>query len=263
MLRQQRALSPLLLLAMTAFPITVAAERDVFVHTDPVEMPIDVGFAGGDVTVFGVVPQGADGVIAICRSGETPPVTLARKERVGILWMATKRFHIENLPGLYLMATTAPLKELLGDQRHAICQQHSIGYAALRENWEVERVSGEEAADDLDELFKGLVRLKETEGLYRAAEGVIRYENKELFYYRFRIPDGATVGSQAVTAYAIKDGRIVASGSVEFRLHRAGMVDWLFNLAWQHAVLYGVLAVLAAAGAGLTASRIFGGRGGH
>lgn len=263
MVKSRQAASMLASLALLAWPLALPAQSPVSVHTDPGEIPIDVGFDGHDLTVFGIVPAGSDGVIAICQSSQTPPVTLARKERVGIFWMATKRFSIENLPGLYLLASTAPLAALLGERREAVCLQHGIGYASLKEAWQVERVSGEEAADDMKVLFAGLIQVKESEGLYGAREGVIRYESQGLFFHKFRIPDAVTVGSQLVNVYAVKDQEVIASGSAEFQLHRAGVIDWLFNLAWEHAVLYGVVAVLVAAGAGLTASKIFGGRGGH
>jgi uncharacterized protein (TIGR02186 family) len=190
-------------------------------------------------------------------------MTLARKERVAIFWMATKRFEVENMPGLYALASSAPLHHLLGEHYESICEANGFGYAALRSHWHVERVSGEEAADDLDQLFQGLIKLKEKAGLYQKQEGVVRLEHNELFYHKFRIPDSVTVGSQTVTAYAIKDQRIIARGSVTFPVDRAGAVAWLVRLSSEYSVLYGVIAVLVAAGAGLTASRIFGGRGGH
>jgi uncharacterized protein (TIGR02186 family) len=242
---------------------SASAQTDMSFLIEPHTVPITLSFDGHDVLVFGVIPHTADGVLLTCQSSETPPITVVRKERVVFFWMATKKFRIEHMPGLYMLASSAPLNELLGEQGESVALAHGVGYAALRDGWGVERLSGTEAADDHDVLFDGLISLKEKEGLYRVHEARVRLEPDGLFFHRFRVPDAVTVGRQTVTAYALKDGQVMRTFGGSLEVEQAGAVKWLAELAHDHSALYGIVAVVVAMGAGLGVSKLFGGRGGH
>ena len=258
-----RALGGVVLLAAVLSASPAVAQIDMSFFLEPHRVGIDLRYDGLDVLAVGVIPKDADGVILTCHSSEMPPITVVRKERVVLFWMATKKFHIENTPGLYLLASSKSLDELLGERRHTIADEHEIGYPAIRRAWSVERLSGEEAEDDMDVLFNGLVSLKEKEGLYDMDEHGIRLEPDGLFLHRFRIPDKVTVGSKTVTAYAIKDHRVIRTYQQKLEVDQAGAVKWLTELAYDHSALYGIVAVLVAVVAGLGVSKLFGGKGGH
>ena len=251
------------LLASVLSPSRAGAQTDISFLIEPPTVPITLSFDGQDVIVFGVIPRTADGVLLTCQSSETPPITVVRKERVVFFWMATKKFRIEHMPGLYMLAGSAPLNELFGERGESAALEQGIGYPALRGGWEVERLSGTEADDDMDVLFDGLVSLKEKEGLYHVDEGRVRLEPDGLFFHRFRVPDAVTVGRQTVTAYALKDGQIIRTFEGSLEVEQAGAVKWLTELAYNHSAIYGIIAVLVAMGAGLGVSKLFGGKGGH
>jgi uncharacterized protein (TIGR02186 family) len=243
--------------------LPAGAQIDMSFFLEPSEVEVGLGYAGADVLVIGVVPRDADGVILTCESAKLPPTTVVRKQRVFVFWMPTKEFCIEEAPSLYLLATSKPREQLLGDQRVSVNDEYTIGYSALRQTWRVTRLSGDEEADDMDVLFNGFISLKEKEGLYRRQEGAVRLEPDGLFLYRFHIPDRMRIGILAVTAYAVKNHQVIRTFQRELKVERAGAVLWLSDLANRQSALYGVAAVLVATAAGLGAGKLFAGRSAH
>jgi uncharacterized protein (TIGR02186 family) len=240
-----------------------AAQTDMSFFLDPPEVHVGSVYAGADVLMVGVIPRDADGVIVTCESEKLPPTTVVREERVFHLWMPTKEFRIEDAPGLYLLATSKPLDDLLGKHREPVADEYKIGYSALRRAWHIERLSGQQTADDMDVLYKGFIALKEKEGLYTRYENAVRLEPDGLFLYRFHIPDQMRIANQTVIAYAIRDHQVIRTFQRELKVKRAGAVEWLYNLAYHHSALYGIVAVLLATAAGLGAAKLFTGRAKH
>jgi hypothetical protein len=260
----RRTWTHLALLGLVLLPSRQAAgQTDMSFFLDPPQVEVGLGYAGADVLIVGVVPRGSDGVIITCESEKLPPTTVVRQERVYHLWMPTKEFRIQDTPGLYLLATSKPLDDLLGKERQVVDDQYRIGYSALRRAWHVEQISGDRAADDLDVLFDGFIALKEKEGLYTRLQGAVRLEPDGLFLYRFHIPDKMRIANQTVTVYAIRDHQVTRTFQRELKVERAGAVAWLSDLAYYHSALYGFVAVLVATAAGLGAAKLFAGRSAH
>jgi hypothetical protein len=251
------------LLAVALPVLPVAAQTEMSFFLDPPQVTVGLGYAGADVLIVGVVPRGTEGVIITCESEKLPPTTVVRQERRFHLWVPTKEFRIQDAPGLYLLASSKPLDDLLSTQRQAVDDQYKIGYSALRRAWHVDRVSGAEADDDMDVLFQGFIALKEKEGLYTRRQGAVRLEPDGLFLYRFHIPDRMRIANQVVTAFAIRDHQVTRTFQRELKVERAGAVAWLWGLAYYHSALYGLAAVLVATVAGLGAAKLFASRSAH
>jgi uncharacterized protein (TIGR02186 family) len=251
------------LLGAILLVLQAAAQTDMSFFLDPPEVDVGPIYAGADVLMVGVIPRDADGVIVTCESEKLPPTTVVREECVFHLWMPTKEFRIEDTPGLYLLATSKPLDDLLGPHRETVADEYKIGYSALRRAWRVECLSGEQTSDDMDVLFNGFIALKEKEGLYTRYENAVRLEPDGLFLYRFHIPNQMRIANQTVTAYAIRDHKVIRTFQRELKVKRAGAVEWLYGMAYHHSALYGIVAVLLATVAGLGAAKLFAARSEH
>ncbi|MBI5115403.1 TIGR02186 family protein [Candidatus Poribacteria bacterium] len=236
---------------------------DIPLTVEPASSDVSVWYKGGQEMVSGQAPPDADAVMTIIRSMETPPMTLARKGRVVLFWMTVKKFHVENMPGVYQLATSAPLSAILESIGPEEAARNQIGYAALREGWEVKLTSGAASEDDMDVLFNGLVKLKDKIGLYRILENAIRVKPDGAFSNAFPISDATTVGKYTVLAYAIKDGTIIGKGQGEFAVNKIGLVNWLTAMASHRSGIYGIIAVVIAFATGIVVSIIFKGKGGH
>ncbi|NQS98608.1 MAG: TIGR02186 family protein [candidate division Zixibacteria bacterium] len=223
---------------------------------------VSLVYKGGEVTVFGYIPKGVDGLIAIMRSSETPHMNLSRKERVLFFWLATKKFSVEHMPGMYQLVSTAPLGEIHCPPDGSSSLDYQIGYQALRNDWQVNYTSGKESPDDMDVLFNGIIQMKEEQGLYRISEGELKLREDGLFSQQFPITDAAPVGGYTIDVLALKDKKIIGAGTTSVFVRKAGLVQTLSYMAATQGAVYGIIAVIIAFSAGIVVSFIFKRRGG-
>lgn len=258
MKRKAFTLGCLLCGALLAFSWVASAEEMI---TESTKRHIQVGvrFSGERVFFFGTVPDPAAEVVVKLIPVETHSIRLTRKERVILFWMATKKFKIRNMPHIYKIHSSKPLQEILTPETAA---RYALGYASLKENMKLELLSGRPAEDDRDVMFQGFIEMKEQENLYGVAEDRIRITKGRLFEHHFTFPDKAKEGTYVVESYAVKGGRVISHSKDVIEIRKVGLTAWLYRTAQQRGVLYGIMAVMIALGAGLLVGTVFKG-GGH
>ena len=232
----------------------------IMVDNDTID--VSLVYEGGEVSVFGYVPEGIEGLIAIMRSAEAPHMNLSRKERVVFFWLATKKFSVEHMPGMYQLVSTAPLGEIYCPPEGSSPLDYQIGYQALRNDWQVNYTSGKESPDDMDVLFNGIIQMKEEQGLYRISEGELKLREDGLFSQKFPITDAAPVGEYTINVLALKDKVIIGGGTASVFVRKAGLVQMLSYMAATQGAVYGITAIIIAFSAGIVVSFIFKRRGG-
>ena len=65
-----------------------------------------------------------------------------------------------------------------------------------------------------------------------------------------------------IEVLAVKEGQLIEQASSDLQVKMVGFPEQLFRLAFQRSLLYGVLSVLIAVGAGLFMGTLFRGKGG-
>ena len=220
---------------------------------------VDVRFHGEKIYFFGTVPDPEAAVVVKLVPEHSPPIKLIRKGRVVLFWMGTKQFELKNLPFLYKLHSSKPLKEVLTPE---LASKLRLGYQTLKDDMELHQLSGGEDPDDRDVMFQGFVDLKEKANLYRVEENRIRIRKGRLFEHYFTFPDKAKEGDYRVVSYAIKDGKVLAESSDKITIKKVGITAWLYRTSQENGLLYGTIAVLVALGAGLLVGVFFKG-GGH
>jgi uncharacterized protein (TIGR02186 family) len=235
---------------------TTAAVADTAVvelSVEPHELEADMFYRGGTVRVTAKVPQGYQ-VALVCAGNDEQLELKQQGKRLGLLWMSVGEVAFNHVPGLYLLHTSAELEDLAPPH---VLEDLGVGFAALRE-----RATGDDGSPPDEELFGELVKLKESEGLFRYAVGSVHTEpltaDTMLATTEFRLPPKAAHGVYQIVAYGFRegDGELLGTGSL--RLTRSGAVTFISSLAREHGMLYGLLAVLIAIGAGLLTGFVFG-----
>lgn len=120
-----------------------------------------------------------------------------------------------------------------------------------------------EGIDDagLQEFTDGLVRNMVRKNLYTAETGKIDLVGKQLFRTDLWFPANVSVGDYLVDTYLITDGKIENKKTTQIEVHKVGVEAQVFNFAHEHALLYGLLAIVIAVVSGWTADAIFKKRG--
>ncbi len=258
MKRMAITLGCLLCGALMALPAGGGAEEMI---TESTKHHIEVGarFSGERIFFFGTLPDPEAEVVVKLIPAEAHPIKLTRKEKVVLFWMATKKFKVENMPHIYKIHSSKPLKDILTPETAA---RYGLGYDSLKRNMKIELLSGRRTEDDHDVIFRGFIKMKEGENLYRVAEDRIRITKGRLFEHYFTFPDKAKEGTYMVESYAVKNGRVVGHSKDVIEIRKVGLTAWLYRMAKQSGVLYGIMAVMIALGAGLLVGTVFKG-GGH
>jgi uncharacterized protein (TIGR02186 family) len=247
---------------MLPLPSAAPAALPVQLHVAPNEVKMGLSYNGAKVSITGKIPSDSEALVRVI--GQPEHQKLKKKGRVlGLLWMNMEAVKIDNVPSVFLLYPSAALAE--GAQRRpGQWQRLGLGFEALKERVEI-RPSGE----DREALFHEFVKLKEEAGLYGTVRDAVRYEDEKgdglkSFTCVADLPSNLAQGEYVIEAVAVKDGAIVAQGTVPIDAAEAGVTARLSSLAFHHGTLYGVLAVLVALLAGSFTGVIFkGGKGAH
>ena len=243
-----------LLAAMLLLAVPAQAAAPTMLITDLSQGRIDINttFKGADLLIFGAIQYPAGAVpdeppdIAIVVRGPTAPVTVRKKARVAGIWMNTDAVRFESVPGFYAVATTRPIAELADDRTTAI---YEIGVG----NLQLSPASGGSAEQTL--LFeKGLIGTKRGDRLFVEDEGGVTVTKGVLYRARVAIPAVVPVGEYTAEIHLIRQGRVIASSTSPISIGKSGFERWIYVMAQEHSLAYGLAAVAAALFAGWLAS---------
>ena len=232
--------------------LTAAAPTMLITDLSQGRIDINTTFKGADLLVFGAIQYPAGAVpdappdIAIVVRGPAEPVTVRRKARVAGIWLNTDSVRFESVPGFYAVATTRPIADLADDRTTAI---YEIGV----DNLQLSPASGASEAETND-FENGLIAAKRKAGLFVESAGAVTVTQGVLYRARIAIPASVPVGDYAAEIHLIRKGRVIASSSTPISIGKSGFERWIYVMAQEHSLAYGLAAVAAALFAGWVAS---------
>ena len=228
-----------------------AAEISLVANHD--HITIDFFYHGSTVSARGLVEPGTDVVIKI--AGPDGTETLKQKGKTaGVLWMNVGTLHFEKTPNLYEIYSTRPIDQILTPEE---AEREVIGYGALSKHLELEPVTSPE---DREKWVGEFIKFKENSKLYGGSTGKIAIEPKEGkqgYYIKTEWPFQAPPGDYTVTAYAVRDGKVIEKISKPVDVKQVGIVRTLSTMAKNNGALYGLLSIAMALGAGFGVGLVF------
>lgn len=251
----RRLLVLLLLLAGAAAAQGPPGERIVLGLSSD-QVAITATFDGSSILVFGAVrrdappPEGAPLEVIVAVSGPLRPLTVRRAERVGGIWVNAGAAGVDAAPSFYAVATTAPFREVLSDTedlRHAVSIPRAI------------RAVGT-GVEDRQDYLDALIRIRVRSGDYRLVEGGVDLEEETLFRARIDLPANLVEGDYRARIFLTRGGRVVDTYETSIAVRKVGIERWLHALSVDQPLLYGLLALALAIGAGWGAQAAFGQR---
>ena len=229
------------------------SEPAVSMKVDPTEIPVGLFYSGATVHVEGTIPAGYEAAV-LC-SGEEDSVELKIKGKVlRFLWMNIGEVVLEDVPSVYLLSTSGPLPDLAPPP---VLGELGVGYPALQS-----RAARSPEQMESDGNFGEFLKLKESENLYSCDEGGVRLEPEPSGAMRVSsecsLPSKVPWGEYEVQLFGFKAGKGELLHSERLHVAPAGVTASVSNLARNHGLLYGILAVLIALGVGLLTGLAFG-----
>lgn len=247
-----RLFTLLALLAAVTLPARAETEEIVAGLSQNV-VSITATFVGSEILIFGAIkreapaPEGELGV-AVVVEGPSHPITVRRKDRRMGIWVNTDSVEVQRAPSFYAISTSAPFHEMIKedvDRAMHISIPESI------------RIFTSEQVADPDSFAEALIRIRKKAGLYKIDEGTVNIHDRTLFDTRIQLPANLTEGAYRTRIFLTRDGEVVSDYTTEIDVAKVGLERWLYNLAHEQALIYGLMSLAIAIAAGWGASAFF------
>lgn len=245
-----RALALLVALALPA-----AAQEVIVSGMSQNRVSITADFDGSEILIYGAVkresppPKGGPLEVIVTVEGPSTPVAVRRKDRVAGIWVNNASVHIDSAPSFYAVASTGPLNHILSDidnLRYGITIERMIRAIGISDE-----------ADKAGEFVLALLRVRTNEGRYRTLEGKVELTEDTLFRTDIVLPANLTEGEYKVRLFLLRDKRVVASQEKVIGVRKEGLERFIFVMAKEQPLLYGLVSLVLAGLAGWGASAAF------
>lgn len=216
---------------------------------------ITASFDGSDILIYGAIkretpiPQGPPLQMIVTVEAPSAPVTIWRKERKAGIWINAESVRIGAAPSFYAIASSAPLDQVLlpeWDDRYRISLP-----LALR------AFAGAPDVVDAVPFTQALMRLRENAGLYRIDEAGVSLIDQTLFRADVRLPANLVEGAYKTRIFLLRDGRVIDVHIAAINVRKVGLERWLYRMAFDQPLLYGLMSLAVAVFFGWGASAAF------
>lgn len=239
-----------LLLLLLALP---ASAEEVVAGLSQSRVAITTSFEGSEILVFGAVkreepipPENPLHVI-VTVSGPSEPVTVRRKERRFGIWINTDAVEIDAAPTFYAVATSAPWTEVISnveDLRHTVSIPRAIRSVGL-------------GVTEGEEFVEALMRIRAREDRYQLRMGAVEVRESTLFRASIALPANLTEGDYVARFFLTRNGQVLDVYETEIDVRKVGLERFLYNLAHDQPLVYGLMSLAIAIAAGWGASAAF------
>lgn len=242
---------------LTAFLLTLLPARaeEVVAGLSQNRVSITATFVGSEILIFGAVkrdtppPTDEPLEVIVVVEGPSSPVTVRKKDKRFGIWVNTDAMELAAAPSFYAVATSAPLEDtisVLDDLRHLISVERSIRISDSPFN-----------IDDPRNFTEALVRIREKSGLYKLLESTVSLQKETLFDTRIALPANLTEGAYRTRILLTRGGYVSSQYETVINVQKVGLERWIFNLAHEQPLVYGILSLVIAIAAGWGASAVF------
>lgn len=216
---------------------------------------IDTQFDGTSILIYGAAareekpPSWPLLEVIITVQGPVQPVTVRRKERVAGIWVNRGWVAFDDAPSFYAVMSTGALEDVLSEEediRHSVSIPREVGAVRLGAG------SGNAA-----EYLEALQRIRKGNATYFLARNSVLLLQQSLFRTEVELPANLIEGEYTVRIFLTRGGKVVDLQESRITVEKAGLERLLYRLALDQPLIYGIVALLMAALAGLAASELF------
>jgi len=235
--------------AEPAPPPAPAPREEVVSDISTREISIQSNFTGIEILIFGSVDfSGAAepdkdiyDVVVVLRSPDQA-VVARRKERMAWIWVNGPGKIYPTVPGFYAVLSSRPLRAITSDET---LKTLGIGL----NNIDFGRVT--KSGPDEETFRSTVIRLKEQQQLFQEHDDGVAFIGRSLFRASVDLPVNVPIGRYTADVYLFRDGQVVSKNQSTLEVTQAGLERTIYLMAFNHPLIYGLVAVLLAVLAGL------------
>jgi len=223
-------------------------------------VPVASDFDGTDIVIFGSI-EGAEQAalyrgeydIVVKVEGALEDVVVRRKERIAGIWVNNAKHEYTKVPSFYSILSSKPLSEIADVE---VLRKEGIGIDNLGAR---PAIQGDLAFVLVEgEFSDALRRIRTRDALFAENNQSLEQLSPSLFRATLSLPANVPIGEHQVTAYLFRDGEMRAFNNQSgFSVGKVGFERWIYNLAHNQSLLYGLMAVFVAIFTGWAANAIF------
>lgn len=229
-----------------------AKAEEVVLGLSQAEIPITATFNGSEILVFGAVkrdrplPDGPPLEVIVTIAGPQTPVEVRRKARRFGIWVNASSVRIGSAPSFYAVASTGDLPSVISDTEDL---RHEVSIPRAM------RTTGA-AGDDPDAVAfaDALIRIRREEGVYQVLDNGVALDEQTLFRTAVFLPPRLTQGDYTARIFLTRDRAVIDRYETVIEVRKVGLERWLFNLAYDRPLVYGLMSLVLAVVAGWAAS---------
>ncbi len=238
------------LLICLCFAFQSYAQETIVTDLSSDQVSITTDFQGSEIFIFGAIKRDAPLVndasnldVIVEVSGPPSEVTVRRKEKRFGIWINTESVAIDRAPSFYTVAATNPVASILAEQERI---ELNLGLQ-----------NAVQGAQDAEAFRQAVIRIKQSEGSYSTNEAPVNLTEDTLFTTKVALPANLIEGDYTATIYLVRDKRVISASSQIIEVRKTGLERWLYTMAQEQALLYGLLSLAVALIAGWGASEVF------
>jgi len=214
------------------------------------EVAITTDFNGENLLLFGAVEDALNDDIIVEFKGPALSLASRKKEQVSGIWVNTQTIEWKNAPSFYHIFSTRSLDEIL-DQ--ATQEKLNLGYKNI--GLKAANINLEEA--DRTIWIESLSRNMREKGLWQRHDDAVSIIRGVLFRAPVALPANILPGDYDVRVIHIRDGQLLAEDRTSIAVAKQGLGAYIYQLAHEYSVFYGLFAVLFAVLSGWLAAVAF------
>ncbi len=245
----------LAILAALAMALPAAAE-EVVAGLSQNRVSITANFDGSEILIFGAVKreqpiprEGGLLQVVIAVAGPSVPITVRRKAWRWGIWVNTDAVEVDSAPSFYAVATSGRFDDVLSnveDLRHKVSIERAI-----------RSVGAPMTVTDAASFTDALIRIRKRSRLYQNHPYTVIVNEQTLFRTSVALPANLTEGEYTARIFLTRGGRVIDMHRTVIQVRKVGLERFLFNLAHERPLIYGVLSLAIAIAAGWLASAVF------
>ncbi len=232
---------------LTVSAQTVQASEDISLDLVDDFIAINLNFTGSEIVLFGGVADQGD-IITVIR-GPSEEQIVRRKRKVSGLWISRDRVIFDDVPSLYWIASSSPLRKILP---YTGLQKHKIGPKYLSFP-----IRSSKTSESRITFKNALIRQKQKIGLYSKTPSKVKFMGRHLFKSSVKVPANIKPGPYSIDVYLVRDQKIASHRVIHFKIGKIGTSKTVYSFAHDHRVFYGLFAVMFSVFFGLASTRLF------
>ena len=245
----------LALIALPAISQPVGAQERIVAGLSQNHVQITANFDGSSILIYGAVKRDTPDpgtpplAVIITTEGPSAALTIRKKDRVVGIWLNRDSVNIDAAPSFYDVSTSLPLAESLSetdDLRFRVTLPHRIRAIGI---------TGEAA--NSEDFVTALMRIRTAQGRFRTEENEVQLVQNTLFRADVTLPSDLVEGNYKVRMFLTRGGHVVDQKDMTIFVRKAGLERFLFNLAQEQPLIYGLISLAIAVIAGWAASAGF------